>query len=113
MERSQKGGLRKCGDYVEVGFSGDDLYNTCVDKVINALDWEYGSLDGSPYLCRLSGSRILDKPIDNNVPWTIRGYVESVFASMSHVKIGVALFEVCQYYYLLHATFFNVWAFSI
>ena len=34
MERTQKGGLKKYGDYMEVTFSGDEVYETCVDKVI-------------------------------------------------------------------------------
>ena len=30
MERTKKGGLRKVGDYVEVGYDSDDDYNQCV-----------------------------------------------------------------------------------
>ena len=60
----KKGGLKKYGDYVEVTFSGDKVYETCVDKVIDALGWEYNPVDGSPYLCCLNGSRIIDIPID-------------------------------------------------
>ena len=58
-------GWFKEGDYMEVTFSGDEVHETCVDKVIDALGWEYNPDDGSPYLCCLSGSRIIDKPIDN------------------------------------------------
>ena len=97
MERSQKGGLKKYGDYVEVTFNGDERYVTCVNKVIDALSWDYDPEDGTPYLCHLNGCRIMDKSIDNDgfdVPWTISRYLQSVFVSTSHVKLGVALFEV-------------------
>ena len=98
MERTQKGGLKKYGDYVEVTFSGDEDYEACISKVIDALSWEYNSDYGSPFLCRLNGSRIIDKPITDgegaSVPWTVSRYIQSVFVSTSHVKLGVALFEV-------------------
>ena len=97
MERTQKGGLKKCGDYVEVTFNGNEVYEAAVDKVVEALGWEYNPVNGSPYLCRLKGSRIIDKPIESDgisMPWMISRYVHSVFISTSHVKLGVALFEV-------------------
>ena len=48
MERSQKGGLKKYGDYVEVTFNGDDAYETCVNMVIDALSWKYDPQECTP-----------------------------------------------------------------
>ena len=97
MERTRKRGLKKSGDYVEVAFSGEEIYDTYVNKVINALAWDYDPEEGSPYLCRLNGCRVVERPVTVDgvaVPWTISRYLHSVFSSISHVKLGVALFQV-------------------
>ena len=41
MERTQKGGIRKAGDYYEVSLSGDDSYSQCVNKALNTLSLDY------------------------------------------------------------------------
>ena len=100
MERTRRGGLKKSGDYVEVTYNRDDNYQQCVEKAVIALGWEYNVDDGCPCLCRTSGCRIVDQPIINDVgvqkAWTILSYINSVFSKNSHVKLGVALFEVNQ-----------------
>lgn len=96
MERTQKGGIRKVGDYYEVSLSGDDSYSQCVNKALNTLSLDYDK-EGCPCLCRLNGCRIVDDDLNvgsRRLPWTLSNYIDAVGLKSHQIKLGIALFEV-------------------
>ena len=97
MERSQKGGIKKAGDYFEVALAPDDSYQQCVQKALNCLSWEYDPSGGCPCLCRLNGCRVLDVRLSVGgklVPWTLSNYLKTIGLKPSSIKLGLALFQV-------------------
>lgn len=95
MERTRQKGLKKCSDYVEVSFLPDDKYLDCVHRAVEALEWDYDIDDGTPFLCRTSGCKILNQPLSGSTEeWTIGSYLKSVYRSTNNAKLGIAIFEV-------------------
>ncbi len=97
MTRHRKGGFKKDGDFVEVTLGGAYSYQEVVNTACSALGIDVETGTESAVLMRMSGSRVLDLPIDTGsklVPWTIMGYMRAVLSKSTKGKFGIALVEV-------------------
>ena len=99
MSRTRKGGFKKNGDFVEVTVGANDSYQDVISKSCDGLGISADRETEIAVLLRMSGSRILDLPIDNGLkvtPWTMLGYTENVLSKSTKVKFGIAFVEVCN-----------------